>query len=67
MTERIKAEFSLRRAEIAPMPRPPGRVANGVEGSTDLEDEFSSKMARLAQAMRIGSLGQAIELDVRQE
>src|SRR5262245_15324455 len=32
--------------------------------STDLEDELSPEMARLAQAMSIGSLGQAIELDL---
>ena len=33
--------------------------------STDLEDELSLKMTRLAQAMGIGSFGQAIELDLR--
>jgi hypothetical protein len=33
--------------------------------STDLEYELSLEMARLAQAMGIGGLGQAIELDLR--
>lgn len=37
---------------------------DGVKRSTDLEDELSLEMARLAQAMGIGSLGQAIELDL---
>jgi hypothetical protein len=33
--------------------------------STHLEDEFASEMARFAQSMSVGGLGQAIELDLR--
>src|SRR5260370_35593943 len=33
--------------------------------STHLEDELAPEVARLAQPMRLGSIGQAIELDLR--
>ncbi len=44
---------------------PVALLVDGSVTSTNLKDELAPKMARLAEPMRVGSLGQPIKLDLR--